>query len=366
MDHNQLKKYGMYKSALNELDKLINNTKEIDERIYHKECKKQIERMISVLRQVEIGEAYFPVVDPKNPKIGGLRVIKVINSGSEVQPKLEKSWNKVKEFITKFLDNYLNENIKNVMVFDWGFDQYSVKIKNEDGDLLDDVEGESLELSMALALLSLVLEERVNPNLAFTGRVVFENDIYQIGMVNYIQDKTNILQQEYDFIENLVVPYKSNKNDGFQIQFSRFDELVKYIYPELDALLKNNISKLGCRKIYARMSVTSTVDNIECQLVKIKQDRVELEDWEKYVKFIKNLEDIIWKQDLPVIIDGVVLNFFAPILVECSKNHVKKFLALRNTNFVEENGYANAAIVAKTASCREFYLGQKIQYKKRD
>lgn len=320
------------------------------------------------LQNLNFGEAYFPVINAMNLNLSGLRIIKVSNSGGKVQYGLASSWNNVKKFVANFLNDYLYKEIKNIMFFNWGFDDYSVEIKdlNDKIEKIDETKGDSLELAMAVALISLVMQHRVKPIYAFTGRVIYENNIHMIGNVNHIQQKSNILQREYYFLKNLIVPIKTD-NDNFQIEFGKFDDLIKFLFPDfkniiLKLLAEENFDNFGKRKVYANLEKIKTLEGIECNLLKINQTNILFDDWEKYAKFLSNLERKIWKDRLPVIVDGKIISFVVPILTAKSINHVVDFIAVRNVNGDSHNT-TNACIVETAKLNSKYKIGQRIQYK---
>ncbi|MBK9404449.1 MAG: hypothetical protein IPN57_07950 [Ignavibacteria bacterium] len=100
---------------------------------------------------------------------------------------------KVKEAVIKFLDDYLFQEIKTIMVLDWKIDDLQAEVKNIPNTNIDfsaftkSIEGRSFELAAAIALISRILDIKISTDYIFSGSVESDGNHIKLLLVDRIR-----------------------------------------------------------------------------------------------------------------------------------------------------------------------------------
>ena len=312
---------------------------------------------------ISVGEVFFPVINEANSR-GIVLTGKVsLDEDNKLSDELTGRWQKIKKITANFLDKYLFENIKTVMVLDWGIEQYNYSIKtfpNSKIDLDELVGGESVELAMFISLVSFIINKNIGNTFAFTGKV---NDNFSVGSVTRIQEKNNVIIAERPMVKKFIVPFGSKTNTKFQVGLNTLEKVVKIVFPNFNKILIKKQDDIGNRRITLNTYKTTAMDKKKHWVVKFTHQDLQNSEASKIHDFLKNNAEHYIKAD-GVIIDGLLITYAIPMLVSLREvtNHISDFIAVRYLRSIK-NGFAEAFVIRTKNIGGSRFVGEHFEYK---
>lgn len=372
--------YGRYQKAKELYLKLLENSESAADKAHFRSEIASCDRYIREISQIGIGEACFPVYyEPIDAAIPLTAVVSKHRSENTPQ-YLADTWDAVKPLLTAFLDRYLLEKVRSVVVFDWGLDEYSISIKklpNHDSkydDIVNNLSGESIMLSVFMAALSVIINKPISNTVAFSASLANRNNNIVVQRINdkSIPAKLRSINEERPWIDKLFIPYENDENEQKVYRVDEVKKIIEDIFPDFGSELKENQGTLGRDdgQNGKRSMVLKEYDDVETNSGEIhyylyfKHGKVLLEDIHKIIEYFRILPDMFVRQEKGVIIDGLRMNFMVPLLLlqQTVFNHVSNFVAIRYTGYGTSN--EAIAIVVRTGNMNKTReLGEVIRYR---
>lgn len=380
----RLSRVGRYKLACKMCEKLLNEVEDLEDK---NDIEKELDKNRNYLSEffnLETGEAIFPVVDSKIDS-GYLRIIKVFENNNSNQTKdnfLQDHFEIVKKSVAIALKEFLKE--KNVLILDCNFDKYSVCIKKlpneEDSENVhnETIKGNSLRLAMAVALLSKLLNHKIDSNYIFTGNV--ENNT--IRKIDFLDEKINLIK-EYTEEFNLFIP-NENKNQVSEekiIAFGNLEQIINLLFNNeiINKFIQNyfftkkdinNFTFFAFRyyNVYGQIKNINDSTNFPTDrflLIEFCFPQLKPHHFNRVLNFLDNLKEIISDKQSGVIFSGPLPLPIASGMVVNLKNNFSRFLALHYTHEIEHNEiYDQTAIVFAVSQGSGLERGQLVFYKR--
>lgn len=317
------------------------------------------------ITNISIGEAFFPVVNKANSN-GIVLTGKVsLSQESNLSEEINERWKKIKVITANFLDKYLFEKIKTVMVLDWEIDKYLFIIKqipNSSLDINKVVSGGSIELTMFISLISFILNQKIGNNFAFSGEV---NSDFSVSYVDGIIEKTKVIDIERPMVKKFFIPPNTNSNWAFQEEVDSLEKIVTEVFPEFNKILKDKQNELGKRRLILKMSKVNndkynSIDYADFNFG--DRNNIEEEEGEKVYSFLHNNIDKFKGCHNGLIISGLTISYSAPMLVAPLYNHTPKFLAIRYTQVKNLKSNEGAAYIILSNDENEYKPGEMFKF----
>ena len=309
------------------------------------------------------GEALFPVVDKHNEKFDSVYKLVITNKLKEEfrARDFELSEKNVFKILQQFLDNKIEKSDKPIAVFDWGFEKFSAKIKEPFPNFeFTNLVGDSMQLAMAIALVSMMINEKVPLEFAFSGNLSLNGNNVVIGKVNDLDRKAKAIAREREEVKEFITHEKySSLDDVLQLIFGE-DYLDKII----EKYVKTNASYISIKFRNTQGIIEGSNAKVDIEVWEFND--VEFKTSQERKKFNSLLEKIFTgdkKKDKGIIIDGLRANFTVGIFVANATNKFSNFLAVRNTQIGGINGYERASIVIDISRTQhEIEIGDIVYY----
>lgn len=360
-DYNQLSELGNYLQAIGLLKTELKAIKDKRKFIDIKDKIANYTKYHKSVSTLNYGEAFFPVVIESNLTASVL-TIKITESQQKDDVQDER-WEKVKDIVFRFLDNYVEKNIKNIVVLDWEEKKYEASIKQlpltDEPIKLENITHNSLELAMAIALISFIIKKRVGDQYAFTGKL---EENLTISSVESIKEKTDILKKERPKVNCFFVPVHVKKNNSIERTAGNLAKVVWSVFPEFDKHLCKVLNETSFKSKVTLKTYFTDITSPRRKRVKVVKFKHPQEMKEVYAKKIydfirRNFEEYRHKDG--VIISGLKINYALPMLVSLQNvaNHIPNFIAGHYGN--------DQAFVLRTknSGVADFNEGECIVYK---
>jgi len=342
-----LKIEGNYRQAISLYTKLLN---ECDDQRVKADIKQKIEssnRYLTTVSNISVGEVFFAVMNQANGRGVVLTGIagRLINSNLSEEQK--KYWERIKKITIAFLDKYLKEKVKKILVLDWNLDgyQFSVKpIPNSTIVLNELVTGKSIELAMFVSLISVIINENVGNKFAFSGQI---HDNYSLEWVDGISPKTDAIIAERPLVNSFLIPPETQTGNSIQKEINSLSEVVDLAVPDFTKILIDKQKELGSKRITLNSYQTTSKDGKIHRVMKFAQpDGLLPQEAIKIYEFISDNSSEYIKAG-GVIIDGLGITYALPMLVSLKNvtNHIPDFLACRYLRGSSPDGYAQAFVI---------------------
>lgn len=295
---------------------------------------KAVKNYYKSVSNISVGEVFFPVINGASLR-GIVLTGKVsLTTNNKLSSEQSERWEKVKALTFDFLDKYLYDKIKTVMILDWGQNDYKFfinQIPNSTLNLDELVSGSSIELAMFISLISFVLNKNIGNKFAFTGQVL---DDFSIGYVVDTAKKDQVITIERPMVKKFIIPPKTKTKGIIQQETNTLEELVKKIFPDIDKILIENQKELGKRrltlkKLKIRNDKKGSIDYADFEFG--DQNNIEEDEGENVYSFLQNNIFSFKNCSNGLIISGLRINYSAPMLTIPLYNHTPRFLALRYT-----------------------------------
>ncbi len=374
----KLKDSGNFNKALKLLKVLKENSKDLEERVSFRNQYEKMEKFREEYYSLDIGEAYFPVYDTAK-QIGAIRVIQVEKKNDENTALPGEIINCIK----LFLDIYIKQNIIRLKIFDYTLNGLGFKIKEMIGNEQNrDVDGQSHELALLLAVLSYLFDVKVSENFVFSARVKEGRDSVKLNSVNYLEEKYLAIKEELGPNVIFVVPGSCSMKDENIHCLEKVEDVVNKVFPLLSGNILDRKNKFE-DKIYLhepRKTSIVSIQKDEAGLADVKDTDKEVwvlkfEHAEKLraqtlpgiYDFFKGISEIIINCPT-AIIDGLRPNYLVPLLL-CQKEvtgHVKEFIAVLNTPWSNIADTHTAVVVKTNSGGRSGYKEGDLVYYRRE
>jgi len=306
--------------------------------------------------ELSAGEAFFPVFDEAT----GLSVFLTLQITSSPGNTKVLNIENVKKCVFRYMDKYLFDEVKNIMVFDWGdFKNLKAEIKEiphtnkEFENFIMNIDGKSYELAAAVALISKMLNVKISSKYIFSGIINLESDNLKISKVEKVNDKLFGIKIERPDTEIFFTPEKSDdKIINPSTDFKKVSDIVFTNFNTLNDIIINNETIM---KITLSISDAETEDFIKTKLFKFKQpDSINDDEGlqvNEIFKFFKNNVNHFKGTIEGIVIDGLKVNYLTPMLIAIKDitNHVSNYLAVTKTGSKKEN-FAKAIVVRSSNS----------------
>ena len=335
----ELERLGNYQSAIKIYADLQEKTKNYDDRYYYSQKIKAANFKHSNVSKLYSGQAFFPVFVQKNNS-GAIFTIKFVrniqNSCGIIVGNLTKNWEEIKPLLVKFLNNYLEKNLKNYLVFDWNLDEYFPCIEKfpdqqNNEELYEMIEGNSLQLALIFAFLSYFLNITLS-NYVFTGTLTEDGDTVKINSVNEIQAKLDITKIERP---KALLICNSNIGDSELRSFDNLETFITKMLPNFNKLLTDSIEKSTEKKIsYIYVKTIKNVQSVDGKTsTLLRFNHTNMYGGMKLLNFFRQNLELFSPAAEGVIIDGLKPAFAVGLLagMEEIKNTISGFIAVRNT-----------------------------------
>jgi len=308
------------------------------------------------------GEAFFPVVEKHNEKFDSVYKLVITNkSKDEYRGRdFERAEKNVFEVLEQFFNNKIERSEKPTAVFDWGFEKFSAKIKEPFPNFeFTNLVGNSMELAMAVALVSMMINEKIPLEYAFSGSLSLNGDDAIIGKVNDLDRKAKAIEREREEVKEFITYEKYNS----------LDNVLKMIFGEdyLDKIIEKYV-KTQARFIFIEFCEAEGI-------IEGSNAKVDVEIWKfNFVEFKTSLERKKFNSLLEkmfnnrgnikkgIIIDGLRANFTVGIFFANAKNKFSNFLAVRNTQTNLANEYPNASVIIDVSRESNAEIGEAVYY----
>ena len=343
---------GRYNGAIKIFEELLKNANEKDDRAHFMGEINACKRYSQLFRGLSPGEVFVPVFD-QDLQIGYIIVLKVIKEKDKTIDEYISLWEKVKKTVAKLLENKLTTT----GILDWGLDNYSIIFKslpqnnNDYTNLTNKIKGSSVELGMAVAMISFLLNEKVT-EFAFSGGLQKRNDEIYIHPVEYIAEKKKAVSEELSGIKFI------SAENGEVI----FDDLLKRIWNNYVNLIEAKANFLGEKRITVKKCYP---DSEEPEIIlKFEHGGLGDNDAVKIFEFFKKIVLLAKTEKEGVILDGLKAAYLAPMFCAMQEvaNHLSNFIAVRT-------GHNTRAVVIRTNNIREKStrkVGDVFEYKYSD
>jgi len=312
-----------------------------------------------------VGEALFPVIDKHNEKYDSVYKLVITNKPEDEFSGREftRAKKNVFEALQQFFNNKIERSDKPIVVFDWGFEKFSAKIKEPFPNFeFTNLVGDSMELAMAVALVSMMINEKIPLEYAFSGSLSLNGDDIVIGKVNYLDRKAKAIEREREEVKEFVTYEKYNS----------LDNVLRMIFGEdyLDKIIEKYVKT---KAKYISINFRETEGVIEGSDAKVDVEVWEFNDVEfKTSSERKRLNSLLEKMfnnrgsiKKGIIIDGLRANFTVGIFVANAKNKFSNFLAVRNTQISPINKYENASVIIDVSRESDAEIGEAVYYLKK-
>lgn len=364
----ELIRLGNFKSAENIYNDLYKEATNSDDKYYYCQKRNWAREMNKNISELNYGQAFFPVFVQKfnSGAIFKIQFVQNIQySNGVIVGNLTKNWEEIKPLLIKFLNNYLEKNLKNYLVFDWNPDKYFpciIKIPNQNNneELYDLIEGNSLQLALAFAFLSNLLNI-IFSKFVFTGTLSEDGDTIKINSVNEIQAKLDITKIERPAAWLIC---NSDINDTDLSNFDNFETLITKILPNFNKLLTNSIEKSTDKNFrYVYVKTLKNVQSVDGQAsTLLRFNHTNIYGGRMLLKFFRQNLELFSPAAEGVIIDGLKPAFAVGLLagMEEIKNTISGFIAVRNTQNDSEN--KTSAVVIKNGPNSSRKAGETFWY----
>lgn len=319
---------------------------------------------------LDSGEACFPVYDEAEDN-ASIITLRITN-----KPSGSKTFaiDNVKSAVQTFLDEYLKDNIKELMVFDWNLHNLIAEVKEIPNSnknfkkFTDFIEGRSFELAAFMALISYILNLKISSKYAFTGVIESDGENIDIEDVDKISEKLKCLKIERPGVSKFIIPENIiHLKDKTINPYNSIEDIVKDVFKNFSKLLESSIREDESIKKFILKTIQSRSKNKQSILIfKFSHPRLIEEGFlNRIPQFFENISDKLKETERGVILDGLLPNFLAPMLVSSPSvaNHIRNFIAVRSgtsTNKVYEKAIVVRANNNNISSCK---VGEFIFYK---
>lgn len=343
----ELEKKGLFLKAINLIDNNLNNLKKYDQP-YYKNKKSNLLQNHNEFYHTKVGEALFPVINETNNQ-NFLAKIKLLKD--ETLDQDNTSLEKIKNSIKIAFNKYLNNSkifIKNYLrFFEWNLPNYSITVYNKDGTInIKNISGNSYELALAAAYISLFLNIPIKQNIVFSGVLLDDN----INIVDYIEEKYNLVKNV--FLDNFTFVCNSTINEHIK-KIENISALFDFSFEgsPYEKLLENkdNIDNYFSLNFSKRTFLNSKGANIEFDIAEFKHNNLKqsyIQDVFNYLGDIRKIMEKDYCKNL--IISGIKPNYFLSFLIIPLFNHIKSTLAIKNSQL--QNDKEAVVVLAKDPS----------------
>lgn len=373
-----LLRYGRYHAARDLFNQLLTQATSEADKAHFKGEIDACDLYIKENSRVDIGEACFPVYfEPIGAAIP-LTVIISKNISDNTPQYLSDVFDSVKPLLSEYLDQYILKNVANVLVFDWGLDEYSISIKNfpnhdnKYDEIVNGLDGKSIMLAIFVAALSAIVKTPVPIIFAFSASLEkIERKILlkSIGRQT-VDDKVAAILNERPWVTTIILPHENEYNHSNVSPVSTVEEVVNIVFPELPSILNEKKAELG-RDNDSSIRLT-TYDKVEAfdgqhhYYLKFEHGMIALENIAKIIRYFEKLPKKFVNQKDGVIIDGLMMNIMTPLLLlqRSVFNHVSNFIAIRYTGSgSDRDKKEGVAIVVRTSNTNATRkLGEYFKY----
>jgi len=364
---------GNYIHAKDIYSKLLNGSKLFEEkRDYKNKIKDCSENHKKVLR-LSAGEAFFPVYDEATGESAVL-TLRITDSPKSITKVLDIE--NVKKCVFSFLDKYLYDEVKNIMVFDWGdFKNLKAEIKEiphtnkEFEKFIMNIDGKSYELAAAVALISKMLNVKISSKYIFSGIVNFESYNLKIFEVDKVEEKLSAIKIERPDTEKFFTPGKSK--DKILDSTTDFTKLIEIIYSNFNNIKDIILSDSSINKLTLNVSEIMSEDNKEYTLFKFGHGSIKDDEGtqiNELYKFFKNNFNSSKKFSRGFVIDGLLINYLTPMLISIKEitNHISDFAAVYKSP--DKDNFKKAIVIRSSNNANStrkegdiFYYQEKIK-----
>lgn len=356
---------GNYKSSGKLYDELNKNSKNNEDCIYFKNnsdiCKENYEKVL----RLSYGEAFFPVIGQAD-RCNSVLTLRITNN-----PASEKLFDieKVKVAVIKFLDEYLFQEIKTIMVLDWKVDDLMAEIKNIPNmndyfrSYTDSIEGRSLELAAAVAIISKLLDLKISSEFVFTGAVEAEGNNIELVHVDNIKEKLDCIKEERPGIKYFIAPGSSKISDKIIITNNTLKEVVSRVFKNFKIEVeKSLLEKKEIEMITLKINKSKNEHKKDVLVFNFQHPSIQENDIKKISEFLCNIGEFIKGRKEGIIIDGLRFSCLSPMLLSMQNvaNHISNFVAVR---FTQDGNFAKAAVVrTNNKNTSTFKVGDTFSY----
>lgn len=228
------------------------------------------------------------------------------NLSIKFKPNFEKCF----DYVSRLIEN----NLKNAFFFRGVYRKLKVRLLNPFNELLTNTDkdiqlfGNSLEVPLAVAIFSVLIDEKIDPSIACSGKI---NEKLEIGYVEGMKEKILGAIKEYPEIKTFVFP--EDCKNVFKDNIENIDvRYVKTLDEVLNIYFKNFKNIINEKPLKGKINIL--VDEVTLENDD-KATKIELDFSYKEDEYISN--DI-----LPFLVDNVIHE----LIEENSKSKPKIFL----------------------------------------
>ena len=359
---------GNFNGAILLYEEVLNGSEpEFVDRIRIKKKIAKAKNFLNIISSNETGEAFFPAVNT-GLNIGAVFTIHISEEKKELfNNVINNGWKNVINLMTTFLDDEIIKSDNLLTVFDWKFNRFYPSIKkllNLNESLEEDITGESFQLAMAVALVSQILNIKVDDKFAFSGTLQKQGNKIVIGEVESIDKKTEVLKRERKNVSRFIHSSVNNNLDDIlkEVFGDEYltDIIENYVKAKTDYI--QLVEKISVR-IYSQEHKENTA-----LLLQFKHYNIPTIGLKKLNAFFERILNKIELNIIEsgIILDGIFPNFATGMITPKFNNKIKKYIALKYAQESPPDNlkdkFNNGAVIVYRSQKSDFEIGEIIYY----
>ncbi|MBS1550867.1 MAG: hypothetical protein JST15_02220 [Bacteroidetes bacterium] len=359
---------GNYLSAERQFKELLNNSKDFEDKTYFRNKIADCKEYREIVMNLSAGEAFFPVFDQAGNNSSVL-TIRITDN-----PTGTKTFDikKIKEAVIKFLDDYLYQEVKTIMVLDWKkIEDYKAEIKNipnlndDFREFTESIEGRSFELAAAIALISKILDLKISPDFVFSGNIEDAGTSVILKPVNRIKEKLDCIKAERPDMKKFIVPSGLKISDKIISKKNSLKNVVSEVFSKFDKDLEKSLfENKFVEKITLKINTSKIKNRKAVSVFNFIHPNIQEKDIKRISEYLFNTGSFIKNIKQGIVIDGLKVAYLSPMLLSMSNvtNHISNFVAVRFGP--PEGNNAKAAVVrTNNSNTSKYKVGDTFSYK---